>query len=84
MEDSNRKVWSYYDDALILRFLDFLKDNGKNEDSPDAEEMFDKFLSEQGDDTYVYWESFWESPIDEWVNWKNHGGDDASSVGVRK
>lgn len=71
MED---KQWSLYDDAVVLRFIDFLKDNGKTLDSPDADEMFDQFIEEQGDDSYTYWTSFWDVPVGA------HGGTDASST----
>ena len=68
------KRWSFYDDAVVVRFIDFLKDNSKTLDSPDADEMFDKFIEEQGDDSYTYWESYWDSPVGA------NGGTDASST----
>ena len=79
MEDTKKK-WSFYDDAIMSRFLDFLKEKGKDIESPEAEELFGEFLSSAGDDSYVYWESYWQSTADDWVNWVNHGGENASST----
>ena len=57
-----KKQWSFHDDSIIVRFADFLAENGKRMDDPDAEDMFEVFLEEQGDDSYVYWESHWNTP----------------------
>lgn len=77
MEAAQRKVWSFHDDAIIARFIDFLAEHGKTIESDEADGLFDQFLAKQGDDSYAYWESHWDSPT-------NIGGDDASSAGVRK
>lgn len=57
------KRWSFYDDAVVARFVDFLRDNGKTLESAEVDQMFDRFIEEQGDDSYVYWESYWDSPL---------------------
>lgn len=68
------KQWSFYDDAVVLRFIDFLSESGKTLESPEAEEMFDTFIESQGDDSYTYWASYWDAPVGA------HGGTDASST----
>lgn len=60
--EAAKRDWSFHDDAIIMRFVDFLSDNGKYIDDPDADEMFEVFLAAQGDDSYVYWESYWNAP----------------------
>lgn len=68
--EANKKVWSFYDDAIVARFLDFLAEAGKTLEDEDADDMFDQFLAKEGDDSYTYWESYWD----------DLGGSDASST----